>query len=75
MSAPTSKLPTSTRPLILDPDLAAVLEKKLKPYSGERLALAQQAIREVRGSGLVGNFHQLVAAYETAVDKAVGKAD
>jgi molybdate-binding protein len=70
-----TKLPTDTRPLVRDPDLARELEKELRPYSGEKLERAQDAIRQVRGSGIQGMFDQVLAAYKAAIDKAAAAYD
>lgn len=67
----TTKLPTSDRPLVRDPDLAAALERELKPYSGARLDAAQQAVRQVAAGGAIGTFDGLVAQYKAAIQKAV----
>lgn len=67
-----TKLPTDTRPLILDPDLAAAVEAMLTPYEGKKLERAQAACRKVHGSAMLGDYSQIVAAYQSAIDKAVG---
>jgi hypothetical protein len=68
-----TKLPTSTGPLIKDPDLAAAIEEMLEPYEGEELREAQAACREVHSSPILGQFGQLVAAYQTKIDERVEK--
>lgn len=73
MSNATTKLPTDSRALIRDPELAAAVEKLLRPYSGERLERAQAAVRAVRSGPAQGTFHELVATYGAAIQKAVGK--
>lgn len=69
----TTKLPTDDRPLVRDPDLATQIEKILVPYTGEKLKKAQDAIRRVRMSGTQGPFDMVLAAYRSAIEKAVGK--
>lgn len=71
MTATATKLPTDSRPLVRDPDLAAALEEILVPYNGKALERAQQAIRKVRSSGVQGPFSVVVAAYRTAIEQAV----
>lgn len=68
----TSKLPTSSRPLIQDPDLAAAVEKMLSPYEGKRLDRAQAAARKVATSAVQGPFSTVLAAYQSAITAAVG---
>lgn len=67
-----TKLPTDTRPLVRDPDLAAALEKELEPLSGKKLEAAQAAIRRVRASGVQGSYQDILAAYTAAIRKAAG---
>lgn len=67
-----TKLPTDSRPLVRDPDLAAALEEILAPYTGKALERAQQAVRKVRSSAVQGPFSDVVAAYRAAIDQAVG---
>jgi hypothetical protein len=71
MATMTSKLPTNSRPIILDPDLAAAIERTLEPYNGKALEKAQAAVRKVATSNVQGPFDQVVAAYESAVLAAV----
>lgn len=66
-----SKLPSEDRPMRIDPDLAAALEKALAPYSGERLEKAQAAVREVRSSAAVGTFGEVLDRYRSAIREAV----
>lgn len=73
MTATLTKLPTSTRPLIVDTDLAAAVEGLLAPYSGKALERAQAAVRRVNASSTQGPFSAMVAAYKTAITAAVGK--
>jgi hypothetical protein len=73
MTATLSKLPTSTRPLIVDTDLAAAVERLLAPYSGKALERAQAAVRKVHGSSVQGPFSTVLAAYQSAITAAVGK--
>jgi hypothetical protein len=72
MSTATSKLPTVTRPIKMEPDLAAAVERRLAPLQGKRLERAQDAVRKVYASGFQGSFSQLLARYEDAID-AVAK--
>jgi len=67
-----SKLPADSRPLPLDPDLAAYLEQRLAPYTGKKLEAAQAAIIRVRHSGVVGSWEQLTTSYGDAIREAVG---
>lgn len=73
MTATLSKLPTNTRPLIQDADMAAAVERLLAPYGGKALERAQSAVRKVHGSDVQGPFSAVVTAYETAIRAAVGK--
>lgn len=66
----TSKLPTSSRPLIHDRDLAAAVEKMLAPLSGKALERAQDAVRKVAGSAVQGPFGTVLAAYQKAISAA-----
>lgn len=71
----TTKLPTDPRSMIRDADLAREVELMLKPYNGKRLELAQKAVRDVRSSGAVGTFTEMLGYYRTAITRAVGKSD
>lgn len=73
MTAAT-KLPTVSRPLILDPHLAAELEKALEPYSGKRLERAQDAIRAIHARGMAAAAPpwQMLATYKAAIEDAAG---
>lgn len=73
MTATLSKLPTSTRPLINDVDLARAIEEMLTPLNGKSLERAQAAVRRVNASAVQGPFSVMVAAYEAAIKQAVGK--
>lgn len=73
MTATLSKLPTNTRPLIQDPDMARAVERILAPYSGKTLERAQAAVRRVHTSDVQGPFAAVIAAYRAAVLAAVGK--
>lgn len=64
-------LPTDERPLIQDPDLAAAVEAEMRGLSGKQLDKARAAIRRVHGSGITGQFGELVAAYAAAIRAAV----
>lgn len=70
-----TKLPTEDRPMSIDPDLAAALEKELAPLSGEALTRAQDAIQRVRASALTGSFGKIVQAYRDAIAEAVAPAE
>lgn len=67
-----SKLPVEDRPLVMDPDLAAHLEHRLRPLTGKRLETAQEAVRRVRASGLTGTWDVITARYDQAIAEAVG---
>lgn len=67
-----TKLPTSPLPLLNDPELAAAVDRKLAPLSGKPLEKAQGAVRKVYASNIQGPFSVILAAYETAIDEAVG---
>lgn len=73
MSATLTKLPTTTRPLILDNDLAAAVEQMLAPLSGKTLERAQAAVRRVHASAVQGPYSEVIAAYQSAVTAVVGK--
>lgn len=73
MTATLTKLPTNARPLILDNDMAAAVEKMLAPYSGKALERAQLAVRKVHSSAVQGPFGVVLTAYETAIKAAAGK--
>lgn len=68
----SSKLPTSDRPLIVDPGLAEAVEGLLAPLSGAKLERAQAAVRTVAASAVQGPFEALVAAYKRAIQRATG---
>jgi hypothetical protein len=72
MATMTSKLPTSDRPLIADPDLSAALERMLAPMDGKRLERAQAAVRKVANSAVLGPYAVVLAAYQAAI-RAVEK--
>jgi hypothetical protein len=67
-----TKLPTSSRPLIQDPDLAREVEAMLAPYTGKQLERAQAACRKVHSSAVLGSFSEIRGAYQTAIEKAAG---
>jgi hypothetical protein len=73
MTAIATKLPTSTRPLIQDMDLAAAIERMLEPLTGKSLERAQAACRRVYNTGAPGTFATMCADYRAAIDAAVGK--
>jgi len=66
-----SKLPMETKPIKLNPDRAAALEKLLAPYSGKRLVAAQQAALEVYQSKEPRSDEQWLADYRAAIAEAV----
>lgn len=66
-----SNLPTEDRPLRMDPDLTAAVEKILKPYKGADLEKARAAVMTVYRSGASGLFADLVEQYRVAVNEAV----
>ena len=63
-----SKLPTVTRPIKMQPDMTAAVERLLAPLHGKRLERAQDAVRKVYNSGFQGSFSELLAKYEAAVE-------
>ena len=68
-----SKLPLETRPLRLAPDVAKVVEERLKPLSGKTLEAAQQAVLKVYKSGTIQSHEKWVAAYQDAIAGALDK--
>ena len=62
---------TEARPIRMDPDLQAAIDKVLKPYKGEAREIAEMAVMEVYHSGSEGSFAEIVASYEEAVSAAV----
>lgn len=66
-----SKLPHDEKPVRMDPDLAQALESLLKPYKGEKLRRAQEAVLRVRKSGFTGQWSDLIAHYRAEIEKAV----
>ncbi len=71
MTETTTTIPQETRPLRMDPDLTAAVEKLLEPYKGDELEAAQAAVVEVYHSSTSGVFRKLVEAYESAILEAV----
>lgn len=71
----TTKLPTTERPMILDNDMAAAVEKMLAPYSGKTLEKAQGAVRKIATSGIQGSYDKMLATYQTAIKAVVGKEE
>lgn len=65
-----TKMPTSDVPLIQDPDVLRAVDRELQPFSGKSLERAQAAVRRVHGSGIMGSFDQIVAAYRGAIQAA-----
>lgn len=70
-SVTASPLPTNELPLIRDPDLAAAVERELKGLKGPKLERAQAAIRRVHGSGITGQFGEILDAYQKAIRAAI----
>jgi len=70
-----SKLPIDGSPIRLDPDLAKEVEKMLQPYTGVALERAQKAFlerhKQLLSAYFMGNWADLVAQYQEAIDKAV----
>jgi hypothetical protein len=56
---------------IKDGDLKRVLRNELADLKGEQLALAQEAIIEVAGDGVPGNFEQLLDQYRQAIARQI----
>jgi len=56
---------------IKDGNLARVLRNELAELKGDDLALAQEAIIEVAGTGVPGNFEQLVDSYRQAIARQI----
>lgn len=67
-----SKIPENDVRFRVDPSLREMWEEKLKPYSGDKLQKALDAIVEVKGSGFVGVWGDLVVRYDEAIKEAVG---
>lgn len=72
MATMTSKLPTGERPLVLDADLAVMLERMLVPLSGVKLEKAQAAVLATISEGAQGSFSQLAAMFRSAIEDASG---
>jgi hypothetical protein len=53
------------------PELAAEVEKILKPLKGRDLDAGRSAVTRVYRSGMAGGFGDLVAAYREAIEEAV----
>lgn len=70
-TATVSVMPTNELPLIRDPDLAAAVEVELNGLSGAKLERAQAAIRRVHGSGITGQFGEILSAYQTAIRASI----
>lgn len=68
----TSALPTEKRPIRMDPELAAEVEKLLKPLKGKEREAADEAVMKVYQSGVSGSFGEILEAYQAAVEEAVG---
>ena len=67
----STTIPQETRPIRMDPDLNAAVEKLLEPYGGNDLELAQAAVVSVYHSSATGVFSELVERYEAAILEAV----
>lgn len=80
MATMTTKLPTSERPLIHDPDLAAAVlaekQRLLERVPATKRDKAEDrldaAIRRVASSAVQGPFSTIVEAYGAAMAAAVG---
>lgn len=74
----TTILPTEDRPIQLDPDAAAALEKLIKPHLGTKHETAvYAAVRRVYRSGLTGSFSAMFGAdgyYAEAIKEAATDA-
>lgn len=66
-----SKLPMESRPLRLTPEIARVVESRLQPLKGEKLAAAQDAVLKVYQSGEQMASEQWVQRYDQAIASAV----
>lgn len=69
----TSTLPTEQRPIRLDPELSAEIEKCIKPLAAKERGAAQAAVMEVYNSGHTGSFGELLELYRDAIAEAVAK--
>jgi hypothetical protein len=67
----TSALPSETRPIRMDPELAVEIEKILKPLKGDDLERGRAAVMVVYRSSASGSFGQILEAYRTAIEEAV----
>lgn len=63
-------LPTEERPIRMDPELAAEVNKFLEPLSGKDLKKGRDAVMSVYNSGITGSFGELLAAYRSAIEEA-----
>jgi hypothetical protein len=72
MATMTSKLPTGERSLVLDADLAVMLERMLVPLSGVKLEKAQAAVLATINNGAQGSFSQLATMFRSAIEDASG---
>lgn len=66
------KLPTATRPIIHDAEMAAAIERLLAPLDGKKLEKAQAAVRKVAMSAVIGSFGAVLDAYKAAIAAAIG---
>lgn len=61
-----------SRPLRLSPEVARIVEERLRPLKGDKLAAAQAAIVRVYQSGQQMSTEQWIQAYEDAIIEALG---
>lgn len=66
-----TKLPMESRPLRLAPDVAKIVEDRLRPLNGKKLEAAQEAVLKVYHSGNQMAHDQWVAEYTQAIKSAV----
>lgn len=66
-----SKMPMESKPIRLSPEIARVVEDRLRPLSGKRLESAQEAVVKVYQSGAQMTSEQWVAQYTNAISQAV----
>jgi hypothetical protein len=67
-------IPTETRPIRIDPEMAERLEAILEPLEGKARKAADAAVMSVYHSGVVGSFGELLERYSEAIAEAVAEA-
>lgn len=67
-----SKLPTESRPIRMDPDLASAIEHMIAPYTDKRLSSVQAAVYEVYRSPGSLPFSGWLEQYAKAIVGASG---